>query len=116
MRNRDKAKKKKVNSGFISSKNLDDKSTNNSESNEKVDSNGFEWSPQKVKYWFNLIELTLILDKWLRSEIHERNHDLGEDSLALNFIRKYMRLLKKKFQINEGEVLILTKFHHILHA
>ena len=41
----------------------------------------FEWSIQKVKYWFNLIELNLILYEWLRSEGYERNHVIGEDAL-----------------------------------
>ena len=66
MRNKYKAKKKKGNAGSRSSKIPDDTDTNNSSRNEEVESNGFGWYLQKVKYWFNPIKLTLILDECIR--------------------------------------------------
>ena len=49
--------------------------------NEKVESNPFESSIQKVKYWFNIIQSNLILYEWLQSGNYKINHFLGEDVL-----------------------------------
>ena len=81
-----KANKQKVNEGVRSSKIPDDKSTNISARNEKIESNGFEWSLQKVNNLFNPIELTLILYEWVQSKIHKNNHDLGEYVLTLSVL------------------------------
>ena len=97
-----KEKKKKVNTGGIYSKNMYDKINNNSSINEKFESKLFEWSLQKVKYRLNIIELILILDEWLQSEVHERNHAIGEDALKLKLIRKCMCIFKNEFQRTEG--------------
>ena len=67
-------------------KKLDDKITNNSARNEKVESNSFECSLQKFKDWLNSIELTLTIDKRLQPEIHKINHVLGKYVLKVKFL------------------------------
>ena len=83
--------------------------------------NGYDYTLQKVKSWYELIEKTLGFDRWLREDSHERKYFFGghdhahDEPIAQAVVRQYMKLFKDTVQRSKGTKLLLTKFHHLLH-
>ena len=84
----------------------------------------YEYSMEKVKRWYKLMEWTLAFDRWLRCESHPRryffvgNGDINfpnNEPIAQTRVRTYMRLFKSTVKRKKGTGLLLTKFHHLLH-
>ena len=85
---------------------------------------GYKYDNRKVRDWYDLIEFTLAVDRWLRLDSHPRQYffvgedelsNRGTEPLAQTRIRNYMNLFRRVVKRKKGTGLLLTKFHHLLH-